>query len=78
MGRTYPPRHESRQQKRVLVPPPAPDDSTEPSTVCALCGMELAGETLQYRVVSPHTGLTPLTVCHVCRRAVLGEGYRPA
>jgi hypothetical protein len=49
------------------------DDAT-----CALCGARLTAASLHYHVVSPQSSETRLAVCHLCRKAALGEGYRPA
>jgi predicted RNA-binding Zn-ribbon protein involved in translation (DUF1610 family) len=48
------------------------------STQCGLCGAKLSTRTLRYHVVSPQCCDAPITVCHTCRNAALGEGYRPA
>jgi hypothetical protein len=45
---------------------------------CALCGASLVGKRKRYRLVSPLTSMGTVTVCWICRRAALGEGYRPA
>jgi hypothetical protein len=45
---------------------------------CGLCGAKLSARSLRYHVVSPQNADATLTVCHTCRRAALGEGYRPA
>ncbi|MFA4964815.1 MAG: hypothetical protein WC709_04160 [Thermoleophilia bacterium] len=45
---------------------------------CNLCGSPLDRRALRYRLVSPRSCDAPLTVCHTCRKAALGEGYRPA
>jgi hypothetical protein len=45
---------------------------------CGLCGAELSARSLRYHVVSPQASDVTLTVCHTCRKAALGEGYRPA
>ena len=47
------------------------------SAHCGLCGSKLSARSLRYHVVSPQCCET-ITVCHVCRKAALGEGYRPA
>ncbi len=44
---------------------------------CELCGAPLGARSLRYHLVSPHSS-DRVTVCHVCRMAALGEGYRPA
>jgi hypothetical protein len=58
---------------------PSPTRTGEAATLtliddvrCALCGASLVGRRKRYRLVSP------VTVCWICRRAALGEGYRPA
>lgn len=48
------------------------------SAHCALCGARLSTRALRYHVVSPQSCDTTITVCHTCRRAAVGEGYRPA
>lgn len=48
------------------------------STTCALCGKQLSPRALRYHMMSPRSCDVRLTVCHVCRKAALGEGYRPA
>ena len=45
---------------------------------CALCGTSLLGERERYRLVSPLVSMGRVTVCSICRRAALGQGYRPA
>ena len=45
---------------------------------CALCGTSLVGKRKRYRLVSPFASMDTITVCWICRRAALGEGYRPA
>jgi hypothetical protein len=57
--------------------PPATVRSID-SAHCGLCGAPLSSRALRYHVVSPQTCEAPLTVCHTCHRAALGEGYRPA
>ena len=48
------------------------------STTCALCGKRLSARALRYHMMSPQSCDARLTVCYVCRKAALGEGYRPA
>lgn len=48
------------------------------SAHCGLCGAKLSARSLRYHVVSPQACESTLTVCHTCRKAALGEGYRPA
>lgn len=57
--------------------PPATVRSID-SVQCSLCGEPLSARSLRYHVVSPQAVGAPLTVCHTCHRAALGEGYRPA
>ena len=45
---------------------------------CGLCGAKLSSRALRYQMVSPLSTRAPITVCHTCHRAALGEGYRPA
>jgi hypothetical protein len=45
---------------------------------CGLCGTSLSTDALRFRMVSPLVVGACLTVCHTCRNAALGEGYRPA
>lgn len=47
------------------------------SVRCGLCGARLGVAELSYRLISPH-GCEMVTVCHTCRNAAIGEGYRPA
>ncbi len=62
------------------------DEAQQPAAVvrsidsahCSLCGAPLSARSLRYHVVSPQTVDAPMTVCHLCHRAALGEGYRPA
>jgi hypothetical protein len=56
--------------------PPAAVRSID-SAHCGLCGAPLSARSLHYHVVSPQS-VDPLTVCHTCHRAAIGEGYRPA
>ncbi len=48
------------------------------SAHCALCGAKLSARSLRYHLISPQTCDVPITVCHTCHKAALGEGYRPA
>jgi len=57
--------------------PPAVVRSID-SAHCHLCGAPLSARSLRYHVVSPQTVDATMTVCHLCHRAALGEGYRPA
>lgn len=45
---------------------------------CGLCGVKLSTRALRYHLVSPQCCEAAITVCHTCRQAALGEGYRPA
>ena len=47
------------------------------SVHCSLCGVPLAAGSLRHRLISPRSR-RPIIACHLCQRAVLGEGYRPA
>ena len=44
---------------------------------CELCGVQLPEPSQRYQRVSPRRRATPITACHTCRNAALGEGYRP-
>ena len=44
--------------------------------VCDLCGAQLGRNAGRFHMVSPLTA-RHVTVCRTCRRAALGEGYRP-
>jgi hypothetical protein len=59
---------------------PAPVADVRPidGAHCALCGGKLSARALRHHVVSPQSCGRKLTVCHVCHKAALGEGYRPA
>jgi hypothetical protein len=48
------------------------------TTVAAYAGTKLGARALRYHVVSPLCCKAALTLCHTCRRAAIGEGYRPA
>jgi hypothetical protein len=45
---------------------------------CSLCGLPIRRDELRFSLVSPIRGGERVTVCSVCHRAALGEGYRPA
>lgn len=47
-----------------------------PQERCSLCGAGLDNRHLRHDLISPRT--ERLSVCHTCRDASLGEGYRPA
>ena len=74
-------------QVHPLSKPPSPNDapvhkagtvSSIDSVQCGLCGAKLSARALRHRVVSPQSYGATITVCHTCRRAALGEGYRPS
>jgi predicted RNA-binding Zn-ribbon protein involved in translation (DUF1610 family) len=67
----------SREAGTVPMQPPATVRSID-SAHCALCGAKLSARTLRYHVISPQCCDAAITVCHTCRKAALGEGYRPA
>lgn len=70
------------------LPQAAPDDlppNQQAGTVrsidsaqCGLCGAKLSARALRHHLVPPQSCDATLTVCHTCRKAALGEGYRPA
>jgi hypothetical protein len=75
MGHVHPMPTQSEGRDAAVTSPPAaarPVDSVH----CGLCGARLSGS-LRYHVVSPQS-CDMMTVCHTCRKAALGEGYRPA
>lgn len=45
--------------------------------VCNLCGEPLTANRQRFRMVSPLATAGSIVVCSTCRRAALGEGYRP-
>ena len=45
---------------------------------CSLCGTPLKGNRLRFHMVPPRFSGVTVTVCSTCRRAAIGEGYRPA
>jgi len=66
-----------------LKRPSAPVKATRPASrpvlvesFCDLCGTSLDEHTGHYYMVSPLTA-RKVAVCRTCRRAALGEGYRP-
>ena len=65
---------------KAPAPPPGTQAEVRPidSTHCGLCGKQLSARALRYHMMSPQSCEAPLTVCHTCRKAALGEGYRPA
>ena len=44
---------------------------------CELCGAPLTEPSQRFQLVSPRRRVAPMVVCHTCRNAALGEGYRP-
>jgi predicted RNA-binding Zn-ribbon protein involved in translation (DUF1610 family) len=77
MGQVHPMPTQSESCDAAAVKPPASVRSID-SAHCGLCGAKLSARTLRYHVVSPQCCDTMITVCHMCRKAALGEGYRPA
>lgn len=82
MGDVYPLPSAPQPDEPSVHPAPAAD---QPGNVrfiddanCALCGVRLTASTLHYHVVSPQSCDTRIAVCYLCRKAALGEGYRPA
>ena len=71
------PLHPESDPESQFQGPPAEVRSID-SGRCALCGAQLGARSLRYHLVSPLCCDAPITVCHTCRRAALGEGYRPA
>jgi hypothetical protein len=74
MGQVHPLPAKSEGQA-ALTQPPATVRSLD-SAQCALCGSRLGARSLRYHLVSPQQ-CEMITVCHTCRKAALGEGYRP-
>jgi predicted RNA-binding Zn-ribbon protein involved in translation (DUF1610 family) len=79
MGQVHPlPKAPAADEMPLPVPACEADVRSIDSTSCALCGEKLSARALRYHMVSPQSCEDRLTVCHVCRKAALGEGYRPA
>ncbi len=76
MGQVHPMPTQSEGRDAAVTEPPAAVRSVE-SVRCGLCGAKLSARSLRYHVVSPQS-CDMMTVCHTCRKAALGEGYRPA
>ena len=76
MGQVHPMPAQSDGCDAVAITPPATVRSID-SAHCGLCGAKLSARSLRYHVVSPQR-CEMITVCHTCRNAALGEGYRPA
>ena len=77
MGQVHPMPTPSESCDAAATKPPATIRSID-SAHCGLCGAKLSAKALRYHVVSPQCCETTITVCHMCRKAALGEGYRPA
>jgi predicted RNA-binding Zn-ribbon protein involved in translation (DUF1610 family) len=77
MGQVHPLPTHSDHTDVPVAEAPAAVPSTE-SAHCALCGARFTAGALRYQVVSPQCCEAPITVCHICHKAALGEGYRPA
>jgi len=58
-----------------VLPQPLGPESRE-YAVCDLCGEHLGEHAGHFHMVSPLTA-RHVSVCRTCRRAALGEGYRP-
>jgi hypothetical protein len=58
-----------------VLPQPHGAESRE-YAVCDLCGEHLGVHSGHFHMVSPLTA-RHVSVCRTCRRAALGEGYRP-
>jgi hypothetical protein len=77
MGQVHPLPTRSEAPDEVAIHEAATVRSIE-GAHCGLCGAKLSARALRYRVVSPQSCETTITVCHTCHKAALGEGYRPA
>jgi predicted RNA-binding Zn-ribbon protein involved in translation (DUF1610 family) len=77
MGQVHPMPTQSDERDEAVTNPPATVRSID-SAHCGLCGAKLSAKALRYHVLSPQCCDTTITVCHMCRKAALGEGYRPA
>jgi hypothetical protein len=78
MGQVSPLRPETSSDIAPRVARSAPPMRMVPSVRCALCGTRLDDGARRFMVVSPRSVDRTLTVCRTCRKAALGEGYRPA
>jgi predicted RNA-binding Zn-ribbon protein involved in translation (DUF1610 family) len=76
MGQVHPMPTQAEHIDSPANQPPAEVRSID-SAHCGLCGAKLSARSLRYHVVSPHC-CEMITVCHLCHKAALGEGYRPA
>ena len=77
MGQVHPLPASTNTNEMPAMQPGATVSSID-SGHCGLCGAKLSARALRYYVVSPRACDATLTVCHTCRKAALGEGYRPA
>ena len=77
MGQVHPMPMQS-EGRDAAVPTPSATVRSIDSAHCGLCGAKLSARALRYHVLSPQCCETTITVCHTCRKAALGEGYRPA
>ncbi len=76
MGQVHPIPKPTEGRDAAVTQAPAMVRSID-SAHCGLCGAKLSARALRYHVVSPQR-CEMMTVCHTCRKAALGEGYRPA
>jgi hypothetical protein len=67
------PRSHGRERHLEVVP-----ESESDHVHCSLCGRPLSGDALRFALVSPLRTGEHVTVCSICHKAALGEGYRPA
>ncbi len=76
MGRV----HHLRPAVREDTPPVLQPErlTVVPTLRCDLCGNVLPERGQRFHVLSPRPRASVMTVCHTCRKAALGEGYRPA
>ncbi len=63
------------QPAQTRLPQPLGPESRE-YALCDLCGEPLGVHSGHFHMVSPLTA-RHVSVCRTCRRAALGEGYRP-
>ena len=82
MGEVHPLPSSPHPDESSIHPAPSADQAANVRFIddasCALCGVRLTASMLHYHVVSPQRCDTRIAVCHLCRKAALGEGYRPA
>ena len=76
MGQVHPLPTQPEGRDAAATSSPATVRSID-SAHCGLCGAKLSARALRYHVISPQR-CEMMTVCHTCRKASLGEGYRPA